>query len=99
MGKTKKIPLAKGLIGREAGSIHSQLEVSLVNYDTVHIAICRKTYSGLSDVEFSIADTDLQDIIDILSEAKRKVDTHWLSKIAVERQGKNKTAHTLKKLV
>jgi len=88
MGKKKKIPLANGLIGREAHSIHGQLEVSLINYDTVHIAIWRKTYSGLSNVKFSIADTDLQDIIDILSEAKRKVDTYWLSKIAVESQSK-----------
>ena len=88
MGKKKKISLANGLIGREAHSILGQLEVSLINYDTVHIAIWRKAYSGLSNVKFSIADTDLQDIIDILSEAKRKVDMQWLSKIAVESQSK-----------
>jgi len=88
MGKKKKIPLVSGLIGREAGSIHGQLEVSLINYDTVHVALWRKAFSGLSNVKFSIADTDLQDIIHILSEAKRKVDAYWLSKVAVESQGK-----------
>ncbi len=88
MGKSKMIPLVSGLIGREAHSIHGQLEVSLINYDTVHIAIRRKAYSGLSDVKFSVSDTDLQDIIDILNEAKKKVDTYWLSRAAVKSQGK-----------
>jgi len=88
MGKSKKIPLVSGLIGREAHSIHGQLEVSLINYDTIHIAIRRKAYSGLSDVKFSVPDTDLQEIIDILSEAKRKADTYWLSRVAIESQGK-----------
>ena len=87
MGKSKKIPLVSGLIGRDARSIHGQLEVSLINYDTVHIAIKRKVYSGLSDVKFSVADTDLQDIIDILNEAKKKIDTYWLSRVAVKSQG------------
>ncbi|MDH5783482.1 MAG: hypothetical protein OEZ35_07465 [Candidatus Bathyarchaeota archaeon] len=90
MGKSKKIPLASGLIGREARSIHSQLEVSLINYDTVNIAIRRKVYSGLSDVKFSVADTDLKDIIDILNEAAKKIDTYWLSKVAVKSQGKKR---------
>jgi len=88
MGKSKKIPLISGLIGREARSIHGQIEVSLTNYDTVHIAIWRKAYCGLSDVEFSITDTDLQDIIDILNEAKKKVDTYWLSRVAVKSETK-----------
>jgi len=90
MGKSKKIPLASGLIGSEARSIHGQLEVSLINYDTVHIAIRRKVYSGLSDVKFSVAETDLQDIIDILNEAAKKIDTYWLSKVAVKSQGKKR---------
>lgn len=90
MGKSKKIPLASGLIGSEARSIHGQLEVSLINYDTVHIAIRRKVYSGLSDVKFSVAETDLQDIIDILNEAAKKIDTYWLSKVAVTSQGKKR---------
>jgi len=88
MVKLKKIPLVSGLIGREARSIHGQLEVSLINFDTVHIAIWRKTYSGLSNVEFSVADTDLEDIIDILNEAKEKIDAYWLSRMAVKSQVK-----------
>ncbi len=87
MGKSKKIPLVSGLIGRDAGSIQGQLEVSLIDYDTVHIALRQKIYSGLSDVEFSVADTDLQEIIDILNEAKEKIDTYWLSRVAVKGQG------------
>ncbi len=88
MGKSKKIPLVSGLIGRESRSIHGQLEVSLINYDTVHIAIWRKAYSGLSDVDFSIPETDLQEIIDLLNEAKRKADAYWLSRAAIESQGR-----------
>jgi hypothetical protein len=78
-GKSKKIPLANGLIGSKAQSIHGQLEVTYANYDTVHIAIWRKMYSGLSDVNFSVADTDLPDIIEILAEAKKKIESYWLS--------------------
>ena len=90
MGKSKKIPLISGLIGHEGRSIHGQLEISLINYDTIHIALWRKAYSGLSDVEFSVADTDLQEIIDILNEAKKKADTYWLSKVAIKSQEKTK---------
>jgi len=96
MGKSKKIPLVSGLIGRKARSIHGQLEVSLINYDTVHIAIWRKTYSGLSNVKFSVADTDLEDIIDILNEAKEKIDTHWLSRVAVKSQNKRERQRKIK---
>jgi len=84
MGNSKKIPLVSGLVGRKAGSIHAQLEVSLINYDTIHIAIRRKAYSGLPDIEFSIADTDLQDFIDILNEAKGKLDTIWIQTLALK---------------
>lgn len=90
MGKSKKIPLVSGLIGRESRSIHGQLEISLINYDTIHIAIWRKAYSGLSNVKFSVPDTDLQEIIDLLNEAKKKADTYWLSKVAIESQGKKR---------
>jgi hypothetical protein len=82
MAKSKEIPLVSGLIGRETQSIHAQLEVSCVDYDTINIAIRRKAYSGLPDIEFSVADTDLQEIIDILEEAKNKVDSYWLSRVA-----------------
>ncbi len=88
MGKSKRIPLVSGLIRREARSIHGQIEISLIDHDTVHVTIRRKAYSGLSDVEFSIPDTDLPEIIDILNEAKKKADTYWLSRVAVKSQSK-----------
>jgi hypothetical protein len=84
MGKSKMTPLAKGLIGGKAHSIHGQLEVTYVNYDTVHIRIWRKMYSGLPDVNFSVADTDLPDIIEILTEAKKKINGCWLSRISAK---------------
>ena len=49
-----------------------------------------RLYSGLSNVKFSVADTDLQGIIDILSEAKKKIDTYLLSKVAVKSQSQKK---------
>lgn len=88
MGKSNKIPLVSGLIGRGSRSINGQLEVSLINYDTVHIAIWRKAYCGLPDITFSVPDADLQDVIDILNEAKKKTDTYWLSKAAAETKSK-----------
>ena len=90
MGKSKKIPLVSGLIGSKARSIHGQLEVSLINYDTVRIAIRRKIYSGLSNVKFSVAETDLQDIIEILTEANKKIETYWLSRIATTKVKKKR---------
>jgi hypothetical protein len=86
MGKSKKIPLASGLIGSEARSIHSQLETSYIDYNTVKIELKRKLYTGLSDVKFSIADTDLPDIIQILNEANQKIETYWLTKISPKRR-------------
>ena len=79
-----KIPLASGLIGSKAQLVHGQLEVTYVNYDTVHVAIWRKVYSGLSDVNFSVADTDLLDIIEILAEAQKKINDRWLSRISAK---------------
>ncbi|MDH5482420.1 MAG: hypothetical protein OEY22_06035 [Candidatus Bathyarchaeota archaeon] len=84
MGKSKKTPLARGLIGSKAQSVHGQLEVTYVNYNTVHIAIWRKIYSGLSDVNFSVADTDLPDILEILTEAQKKMEGYWLSRISAK---------------
>lgn len=84
MGKSKMTPLAKGLIGSKAQSIHGQLEVTCTNYYTVHIRIWRKMYSGLPDVNFSVADTDLPDIIEILTEAQKKIDSNWLSRISAK---------------
>lgn len=84
MRKSKKIPLASGLIGSKAQAVHGQLEVTYVNYNTVHIAIWRKLHCGLSDVKFSVADTDLPDILEILTEANRKINNYWLTKISAK---------------
>ena len=86
MGKSKKIPLVSGLIGSKARSVHGQLEVSYIKHSKVHIAIWRKTYSGLSDVKFSIADTELPDVIEILTEANKKIEDYWLTKISPKRR-------------
>jgi SPX domain protein involved in polyphosphate accumulation len=86
MGKSKKIPLVSGLIGSKARSIHGQLEASYINYNTVKIELKRKLYTGLSDVKFSIADTDLADIIQMLNEAHQKIEAYWLTKISPERR-------------
>jgi len=83
MGKSK-IPLASGLIGSKSQAVHGQLEVVYVNYNTVHVAIWRKMYSGLSDVNFSVSDTDLPDIIEILAEAQEKINGYWLSRISAK---------------
>jgi len=84
MGKSKITPLAKGLIGSQAHSIHGQLEVTYVNYNTVRIRIWRKMYSGLPDVNFSVTDTDLPDIIEILTNARKKINGYWLSRISAK---------------
>lgn len=84
MGKSKITALAKGLIGSKAQAIHGQLEVTYVNYDTVRIRIWRKMYSGLPDVNFSVTDTDLPDIIEILTEAQKKIGSYWLSRISAK---------------
>jgi hypothetical protein len=86
MGKSKKMPLVSGLIGSKARSVHGQLEVSYIKYSQVQIVIWRKNYSGLSDVKFSVADTDLADIIKILTEANKKIEEYWLTKISPKRR-------------
>jgi len=84
LGKSNKIPLASGLIGGKAQAVHGQLEVTYVNYKTVHVAIWRKLHCGLSNIKFSVADTDLPDIVEILSEANRKIENYWLTKISAK---------------
>jgi len=79
-----EIPLASRLIGKNSDSIHGQLEVKYVNYKTVRIALWRKLHSGLPDVVFEIEDTDLPEILELLTEANDKVTAHWLSKMSVE---------------
>ena len=83
--RKSKIPLASGLIGSKGQAVHGQLEVTYVNYDSVHVAIWRKVYSGLSDVNFSVADTDLPDILEILAEAQEKINGYWLSRISTKK--------------
>jgi len=82
MQKSRMIPLAKGLIGGKGEGIHGQLEVFLTNHDTIEIVFHRKPYGGASNVDFSISCDDLQDMINILSEAKEKSDNYWLSRAA-----------------
>jgi SPX domain protein involved in polyphosphate accumulation len=86
MRKSKKIPLVSGLIGSKSRSIHGQLEASYINYNTVKIELKRKPYTGLSDVKFSISDTDLADIVQILNEANQKIEAYWLTKISPKRR-------------
>ncbi len=82
MTKSRKIPLARGLIGGKTDSIQGQLEVYLANYKRVDIMLKRKAYSGRRDIKFSIPSTDLQDMMDILYEAKAKIEEQWLSTVA-----------------
>lgn len=82
MGKTSIIPLAKGLIGSKAKAINGQIEITYHNYKTVNITIWRKMYTGQPNVSFTIADTDLPDILEALIQAQKKIEDHWLSKIA-----------------
>jgi len=82
MGKSKTIPLARGLVGGETSAIYGQLEVFLTNYKNIKIVIRRKPYSDRSDVKFSIPFTDLEDIVDILCEALEELDSYWLSRVA-----------------
>ena len=90
--KTKsEIPLASSLIGKNSGSIHGQLDVKYVDYKTVRIALWRKLHSGLPDVVFEIEDSDLPEIVQLLTEANDKVTSHWLSKISTERSRQNST--------
>jgi hypothetical protein len=81
MEEPKKTPLASGLIGRKSGSIHGQLEISLINYDTIKIAIWRKAFCGQPDIEFSIPANCFQDMMAILDEAEKKNDNYyWMSR-------------------
>jgi len=90
MEESKRIPLLSGLVGRTSGSIHSRLEVSLVNYDTIHVAIRRQAFCGLPDVEFTIPDTDLQEVIDLFGEAKKKADLYYCASRVDPRGGVSK---------
>ncbi len=80
--RSRKIPLARGLIGGKTDPIQGQLEVHLTNYKRVDIMLKRKAYSGHRDIRFSIPSIDLQDMMDILYEAKTKIEEQWLSTVA-----------------
>jgi hypothetical protein len=80
--RTNEIPLVNKLLGSKAKSIRGQLVVKYIDYNTVKIALYRKIHCGLPDIEFSVADTDLPEILELLTEAKQKIDSYWLSKIA-----------------
>ena len=77
----QKKPLAMGLLGQKSGLVYAQMEIYLRDYNNLDFAIRRKLYSNLPDIEFSINNMDLEDIIDILNEAKKKLDAHWFSSL------------------
>jgi len=82
MEEPKRTPLANGLIGRKSGSIHGQLEITLINYDTIHIAIWRKAFCGQDDIEFSVPAASFQDIMNIIEEARKKAENYyWISRV------------------
>ena len=82
--RTNEIPLVNKLLGSKTKTIRGQLVVKYIDYDTVDIALYRKLHCGLPDIEFSVADTDLPQILKILTEAKQKIDDYWLGKRALE---------------
>ncbi len=82
MDRSKTVPLARGLVGGEVSPIYGQLEVSLANYKKLTIVFRRRPYCGRRDLKFSILHTDLQDIIEILEEARERLDDYWLARAA-----------------
>ena len=86
--KKGEIPLASGLIGGKAKSIHGQLTIKYIDYKLVKVNFWRKLHSGLPDIEFLIEDTDLPEILELLNEANKKIDESWLTKISTEKADK-----------
>ena len=86
MSKSKtssnEITLVNKLLGRKAKRITGQLVIKYVASDTLKIGLYRKLHSGLPDVEFSVSDQELPEILELFTEAKQKIDSFWLSKIA-----------------
>ena len=83
MKESQKEPLAMGLVGHGSGVVYAQLEIYRTDFDALDFVLRRNPYSGnLQDIQFSIKDRDLEDIIAVLKEAKRKLDHYWLSKLA-----------------
>ncbi len=79
MGKLRRIPLSHGLLVSETNFIQGQLEVTLVNYTDVEIAINRKAYGTSTDIKFSLTKQSLRCMLNILTEADDKLEKYWLS--------------------
>ena len=90
MGKQNTIPLTRGLIAGETDPIYGQLELSLNDYKNIEIVIQRKPYTGLSNIEISMSCTSLQSFVDLLLEAKNRLDESWLSRTATVELGLKK---------
>jgi hypothetical protein len=86
MGKTTTVPLARGLMGSKFKTINGQIEITYHNYKTVRITIWRTMYTGQSNIKFTMADTDLPDLIETLIQAQKKIENQWLSKITKQTQ-------------
>ncbi len=82
MANSKTIPLARGLIVGETAPIYGQLEISITNHNNIKFILRRKPYSGQSDLKFSIPSPSLQSFIDVLHEAREKLDDIWFSRVA-----------------
>lgn len=82
MEKRRNEPLAMGLIGHRSGLVYAQLEVHMQDTDVLDLVVRRKPYANLPDIELSIKEKDLEEIIDVLSEAKKRLDALWLARLA-----------------
>lgn len=82
METRKEQPLVTGLIGHKSGLVYAQMEVYTRDQNTLELIIRRTPYSNLPNIEFSIDDRDVEEIIDILKEAKKKLDALWISRLA-----------------
>lgn len=80
--RSNEVVLVNQLLGSKSKSISGQLVVKYVDFDTVKIGLYRKLHCGLPDIEFSVSDIDLSEILQLLTEAKEKIDSFWLTKIA-----------------
>ncbi len=79
---TNEIVLVNNLLGSKSKLISGQLVIKYISYDTVKIGLYRKLHSGLPDIEFQVSDTDFSEILELLTKAKDKIESFWLTKIA-----------------
>ena len=82
MERSKAVPLTRGLIAGDTDPIYGQIEISLIDDQSVEISIQRQPYSGQPDIKFLIPQTSLQNLLDALHEAREKLDAAWLSRVA-----------------